>query len=370
MISGGAMALANYARFMKGVVVPFLGRRFGGFLRHTVIGWNLALGDLGGSGAEVGGGAKRPTVTVVQPGGGGGARPPRPDPVRRPTPDAPDAPTAVKPPATPTVTPRPAAPATAPTPVVTTPPPVTGMRPPPTPVRIRTLSYRSADAVRKDVIARLSKHKTGMGTLPEGWDSVWDALKKNPGTTNERIRNLLTTVMAALRNPKFYGDVMAEAWAMAWRANATINAALLKMAADAGMKIRVVIQRQAGQPLLQPVEFFEQYASQPAAFVDLPLAHNAHHAMTHLIQDLVLTRAFKVAGIKLTGPEFRALLGKAEGRFRVPRGAPIPEALWGTEMSVGDYVWQVTFDLFVTKESHLPQPEDVGQDLHDLLKIN
>jgi hypothetical protein len=371
MISGGAMALANYARFMKGVVVPFLGRRFGGFLRHTVIGWNLALGDLGGSGAEVGGGAKKPTVTVVQPGGGGGARPPRPDPVRRPTPDAPDAPTAVKPTAPPTVTPPKApAPTPAPTPTVTTPPPVTGMRPPPTPVRIRTLSYRSADAVRKDVIARLSKHKTGMGTLPEGWDSVWDALKKNPGTTNDRIRNLLTTVMAALRNPKFYGDVMAEAWAMAWRANATINAALLKMAADAGMKIRVVMQRQAGQPLLQPVEFFEQYASQPAAFVDMPLAHNAHHAMTHLIQDLVLTRAFKVAGIKLTGPEFRALLGKAEGRFRVPRGAPIPEALWGTEMSVGDYVWQVTFDLFVPKESHLPQPEHVGQDLHDLLKIN
>jgi hypothetical protein len=371
MIGGGAMALANYARFMKGVVVPFLGRRFGGFLRHTVMGWNLALGDLGGSGAEVGGGAKRPTVTVVQPGGGAGARPPRPDPVRRPTPDAPDAPaTAVKPSPTPATTPRPAtAPPSTPTPTVT-PPPATGMRPPPTPVRIRTLSYRSADAVRKDVVARLSRHRTGMGTLPEGWDSVWYALRNNPGPTNDRIRDLLTIVMAALRNPKFYGDVMAEAWAMAWQANATINAALLKMASDAGMRIRVVIQRQAGQPLLQPVEFFEQYASQPAAFVDMPLAHNPHHAMTHLIQDLVLTRAFKVAGIKLTGPEFRALLGKAEGRFRVPRGAPIPEELWGTEMSVGDYVWQVTFDLFVRKESHLPQPEHVGQDLHDLLKIN
>jgi hypothetical protein len=88
--------------------------------------------------------------------------------------------------------------------------------------------------------------------------------------------------MGALRTPKLYADVMAEAWAMAWHANSTINAALLKMAADAGMQVRVVIQRRAGEPLLQPVEFFEQYASQPYAFVDLPLAHNEHHAMTHL----------------------------------------------------------------------------------------
>jgi hypothetical protein len=209
-----------------------------------------------------------------------------------------------------------------------------------------------------------------MGTLPAGWASVWDALSSNRGAANDRIRDLLTIVMAALRNPKFYGDVMAEAWAIAWRANTSINAALLKMATDAGMQTQVVIQRRAGEPLLQPAEFFEQYASQPAAFVDMPLAHSAHHAMTHLIQDLVLTRAFKVAGIKLTGPQFRALLGQAEGRFRAPRGAPIPEALWGTEMRVGDYVWQVTFDLFVKDEAHLPQPEVVGQDLHELLKIN
>jgi len=244
------------------------------------------------------------------------------------------------------------------------------MKPPPTPVRVRKLPYRSADEVRKEVIARLSRHKTGMGSLPKGWESVWDALKNNPGATNDRIRDLLTTVMAALRNPKFYGEIMAEAWAMAWAANSSINAALLKMASDAGMPIRVVRQRRAGQPLLDPVEFFEQYASQPAAFVDLPLAHNVHHAMTHLIQDLVLTRAFKVAGIKLTGPQFRALLGQSEGKFRAPKGAPIVEALQGTEMRVGDYVWQVTYDLFVNEESHLPQPERVGADLHDMLKIN
>jgi hypothetical protein len=84
----------------------------------------------------------------------------------------------------------------------------------------------------------------------------------------------------------------------------------------------------------------------------------------------VLTRGFKAAGIKLTGPQFRELLGKAEGSFKAPSGAPIPEALWGTEMRVGDYVWQVTFDLFYEKEPSLPQPEVVGQDLHDLLKIN
>lgn len=370
MLGGIGTPLASYGRFMRGVVVPFLGRRFGGFLRHTVMGWQLALGDLGGSGAEVGGLGKRPAVTVVEPSGGGGARPPRPDPVRRPTPDAPDAPTpAVKPSTPPAATPRPAPAATNP-PATVMPPAPTGMRPPPTPVRVRKLPYRSADAVRRDVMARLSAHKHGMGTLPAGWDSVWDALRSNRGAVNDRIRDLLTTVMAALRNPRFYADVMAEAWAMAWHANSTINAALLKMAVDAGMRVRVVIQRQPGQPLLQPVEFFEQYASQPYAFVDLPLAHNAHHAMTHLIQDLVLTRAFKAAGIKLTGPQFRELLGKAEGSFKAPRGAPIPEALWGTEMRVGDYVWQVTFDLFYPSERHLPQPEVVGQDLHDLLKIN
>jgi hypothetical protein len=30
----------------------------------------------------------------------------------------------------------------------------------------------------------------------------------------------------------------------------------------------------------------------------------------------------------------------------------------------------VTFDLFVRNESHLPQPERIGPDLNDLLKIN
>jgi hypothetical protein len=335
-----------------------------------MMGWHLALGDLGGSGAEVGGVAKRPGVAVVQSSGaGGGARPPRPDPVRRPTPDAPDA---VKPPApapTPAPTPATQRPGTGTTSTTTASPPATGMRPPPTPVRVRSLPFRSADAVRRAVVARLSAHKTGMGTLPAGWSSVWDALSSNRGAANDRIRDLLTTVMAALRNPKLYGDVMAEAWAIAWQGNTSINTALLKLAADAGMPVKVVVQR-AGEPLLPPVQFFEQYASQPAAFVDMPLAHNEHHAMTHLIQDLVVTRAFKAAGIRLTGPGFRALLGRSEGRFRAPQGAPIPEGLWGTEMRVGDYVWQVTFDLFVDGEAHLPQPEVVGQDLHDLLKIN
>jgi len=378
IVTGIAGPLAAYSRFMKSVMVPFLGRRFGGFLRHTIVGWNLALGDLGGSGAEVGSVGRRPGVAVVEP-SGGGARPPQPDPVRRPWPDAPQA---VKPPAPstparapsaprPAQTPAPTAPRPAQAPTATTaPPPATGMRPPPTPVRVRALPYRSSEAVRREVITRLSRHKTGMGTLPPQWDSVWDALRNNRGPVNDRIRDLLTIVMAALRNPAFYAEVMAEAWSIAWDAKSSINAALLKMAADAAMPVRVVTQRRAGEPLLNPVEFFEQYASQPAAFVDMPLAHNAHHAMTHLIQDLVVTRAFKAAGIKLTGPEFRALLSKSEGRFRAPRGAPIVKALWGTEMRVGDYVWQMTFDLFVDTDSHLPQPEVVGADLHDMLKIN
>ena len=108
--------------------------------------------------------------------------------------------------------------------------------------------------------------------------------------------------------------------------------------------------------------------------------------LTHLIQDLVLDKAFGAG----TSASFRRLLGQAEGEVTVwtqaaknntvklsefgahSRSGANTTFLEGeTRMRTGDYVWRWTYDLLYEKEAlrRLPQPEAVGPQLDALLDV-
>ena len=90
--------------------------------------------------------------------------------------------------------------------------------------------------------------------------------------------------------------------------------------------------------------------------------------MTHIVQDLVVDRALRLAKMNMTSSQFRSLLGAAEGTFVPGMRAPIVPSLRGTSMTTGDYVWQMTYDLY--EPGHLPKPEFVGRKLQALLSVN
>ena len=68
--------------------------------------------------------------------------------------------------------------------------------------------------------------------------------------------------------------------------------------------------------LLRPAQFYKRYGGDAVFWVDNPLLMEAHGAMTHLVQDLVVSRGLQRAGKRLTGPEFRARLGRLRGERR------------------------------------------------------
>jgi hypothetical protein len=39
------------------------------------------------------------------------------------------------------------------------------------------------------------------------------------------------------------------------------------------------------------------------------------------------------------------------------------------DMTTGDYVWQLTYDLFVGTLDHLPQPEAIGPEFERIFRI-
>jgi hypothetical protein len=389
-------ALANGARGFAQVAL----RRGAGFLRHTMVGFELAVGDAGSIAADAGAVPRRPTIAAVG----------RPDPtlVRpsvRPGPTTPDLPTrsaptvtapdpAAKPPSAPTAKPPPVPTAKPPPiPAVKTPPapaapaasPKT-LPPPPPPafVKARSLKHlpdptkdtNAVEKVKAMVIAALTGGNKKWGTdptkLPQGWSSIYDALRQDTSEAAKQIGKFLDVVWGGLRNPKIFADVLAEAWQRAWLDDTSVEAALIAMAQESSGKKAVWIPRSQGKDLLEnPEKFFELYASQEASFVDLPLMGAKHKAMAHLIQDLVVDRAFKAKKIEMTSGKFRVLLGQTTGRFVPPTGGE-PQVLTRggvNDIATGDYVWQLTYDLFVKGLDHLPQPEAIGPEFERIFKM-
>jgi hypothetical protein len=221
-----------------------------------------------------------------------------------------------------------------------------GTAPPP----LSPIGQAVADALRPLASAR-----------PSEWPKLLAALAR-AGGKNSEIAKLLPTVMDGLCNPRLYGEVLAEAVKRAGP-KGDLQAALMEIAAESGLPTQVI---QKGQGLVEPAEFFRRYASREAYFVDLPLEGDPHGSLTHLIQDLVVDRAFQEANISMRSPKFRALLREAEGvvtraeygtadamTFLDPPLVKVAE----TEMATGDYVWRFTYDLIL--RGHMPQPENM-----------
>ncbi len=322
-----------------------------------MVGFELAVGDAGSIAADAGAMPRRPAVVAVG----------RPEPtvVRPPVkPDAtmPDLP--ARAPSEPTAKPPPvaAAPAAA---AKTLPPP-----PPPAFVKARSLTQlpnpakdpNAVEKVKAIVIAALTGGNKKWGTdeskLPQGWKAIYDALRRDTSDAARKIEKLLDVVWGGLRNPKLFADVLAEAWQRAWIEDTSVEAALIAMAQESSGNKAVWIPRSQAKDLLEnPGKFFELYASKEPSFVDLPLLGAKHKAMAHLIQDLVVDRAFRARKIEMTSGKFRALLGQTTGRFVPPPGdMQVLTDPATKDMATGDYVWQLTYDLFVGTWTTCPSP--------------
>ena len=388
-----------------------ISRRGASFLRNTMFGYRLALGDLGGSGAEVGGLGNRPTITTVSgPTGGGGARPPVPranempdPPAKTTTTTAPGSPTT-----SPTTTPATAKTGTGTATTTTTPspptpaalPPSTASNwkvptnqtpsrrdPPPSFTKAKDLHIPQADngprtreTVKRAVLDKFTASKLKSGTaeadLPRGWKQMFDqlrnALAQNTDSASRRVLDVLDVVWAALRDPQLWAEVIATAWERAIAGGTSIDAALISMAEESSGEKATWIPRYLTQWLLDnPGAFFDLYASQPRPFVDMPLFGDQHRGLSHLLQDLVVNLGLKRAKKDMTSFQVRQLLVHIPGKLVPARPSDRPNIDTGgqPEMRLGDYAWQLTYDLNTRDRKHFPQPEAVAQALHELLNL-
>jgi hypothetical protein len=236
---------------------------------------------------------------------------------------------------------------------------------------------------RAEVVADVEKGFTEIQRdMPRSWQLVKDALAANDGEANREILGLVDKYMGALRDPKHWAEVMGDAWEIAAKMpNPDIREALLQLA-----KKRLGATLTVPKKVFMGGEFFEQYVKSGRPLVDQYFKGKAHGELAHLMQDLVLDKAFGAG----TSSSFRRLLGRAEGEVTVwtqaaksntveltpfgkhSRSNANTTFLEGeTKMRTGDYVWRWTYDLLYEAEDlrRLPQPEAIGPKLDELLGL-
>ena len=255
-------------------------------------------------------------------------------------------------------------------PVVTSPPPVATVTAPAginttTSEKAADLGFRDAAHVRAVVIDALSKLKTGMdaASLPREYLDVVATLKAGTALPEKELLKHIDAIVGALRNPELYGDVMADAYQIARANNLTIEEGLLDLARKEGLTIKA-IPNQKG--ILEGGTFFDDYVKQRVSIHDLPfkadpnapLPVEYHGSVIHIVQDIVVNRA----RVGRTSYGFRELLGKADRKITITNLDGERE-----EVTVGDYVWRNTYDLFA--RGHMPMPEMIGHVLLRLLKV-
>ena len=319
------------------------------------VGEDLGAGDLGTQAANTGRRSKAGASTA---------------PDRPPTPDAPTKPPSEPPPRRPRSDEH---------------GPPSGGRPsgvhPPAPViEELVLGYGSRAEVIEDVVKAMTEIQ---GDMPRGWQLVKDALGANDGKVNREILGLVDKYMGALRDPKHWAEVMADAWEIAGRMpKPDIRKALIQLAKKRGLGAPKEVPE-----VLKGGRFFDEYASSGMPLIDKAFKGREHGDLSHLIQDLVLDKAFGAG----TSGRFRQLLGKAEGKVGVweqaAKSNTVKLTRFGehsrskanitflegeTEMRTGDYVWRWTYDLLYDKEAlrRLPQPEIVNPKLDSLFDLN
>ena len=186
--------------------------------------------------------------------------------------------------------------------------------------------FRSVEEVASWVETRLSQldHSLEPKQLDYRLGEALAELAKFSTPVNQRLGKLVPAVNEALRNPKLYARVLAQAWQRATATGTDINAALMAMAAEGGVPSVVVTE------FLDDAVFFERYATLAARIIDKG-AGPVHGLYTHVLQDLVVDLGLREAGFAETAIQFRGLLRQAEGRD-----------LAGVR--AGDLAWRGTYD--------------------------
>ncbi len=224
--------------------------------------------------------------------------------------------------------------------------------------------YPTAAQVREAAIRRLSALGHGMdpADLPASYIQVVESMKSYPGEAHAKAAALLPIVAGGLRNPALYAEVMVDAFE-AMRANAEanpdVNRALVHLALRDGHGMKVIPRKYGTSG-----EFFAQYAGTPFHIVDLPFLNFDHGSMTHLLQDLVVNKAFELAGIGFTSAEFRALLQQCDGLVDNVTLEPIDSGNY--TMKVGQAAWEETYDL---TDEGLNRPENIRPILRELFGL-
>ena len=170
------------------------------------------------------------------------------------------------------------------------------------------------------------------------------ALKADPGNpTNAVVTQNLETVWNALHDPQLIAEVVSDIYAGSLRDPATtpgldaLTRSILRRASDGGAI--EIIPSGAG---LNNQQFYEHWVMTGRQFLDFD-APSDHGAVVHLIQDAIVTEAFRRAGSTLTGPQFRQLLGQTSVSTPLPNGR-VP----------GERLWVVIYDSF---SQNINQPE-------------
>lgn len=260
-----------------------------------------------------------------------------------------------------------------------------GAKPPPLPDKFMGYRYKRevSDAMRNalrgetQIKGLKTPIRSGMAAdaLPEDWPRIAEALAHaTPADAARAVADLMPVVQRSLRDPDLYAEVLADAWERARTAylagnpRHTVYDALIDMAKERG-KVAVIKQNTS----LRAKQFYDRYGGQAVYWIDNPLATVEHGAVTHLLQDLVVDRGLARAGKRLTSPEFRAQLGRLRGTLRRAefdtfeamtflKQGELGAAATEKELSVGDYIWRLTYDLFQRsgEPRHINQPEAIG----------
>ena len=220
--------------------------------------------------------------------------------------------------------------------------------------------FKSTQQVRSEVATKLEKIVPPDATkYPKSYNRMVAKLEANIGKGNVRqIRELVPFVMNGLRDPNLYAEVLTEAWVRAMVAGTGINAALLQMASESGLTLKVI----PGE--MQGPAFFRRYAGRATAMLDKPLADTSHGSMIHILQDLVVDRALEEKG--LSSGQFREMLGREKTLITLPSTDDTPRGE-PREITIGDYVWRNTYDVIAT--GHIPTPESVWPILNKILGL-
>jgi hypothetical protein len=202
---------------------------------------------------------------------------------------------------------------------------------------------------------------------PIGYQELMDHLTLNPSGVNKQIEALLPIAVGGMRDPTLYAELMADAWAML-RTDRDMTRALIEIAQSGGAKVRV-LPHEVG--LMKGKKFVDEVATKAESWIDNPLVNNAHGVSSHLVQDIVVTRAFKRAGINMTSQEFRVLIGKATGTVKFEKmkrtSALVLLTDGGQQITTAELIWRATYDSFFAR--NLNRPEDLGDVLKRLLDV-